>query len=245
MVDRDGVDGRSAQMALWIPPSWHQLRPLLEKFRDAKNANLDIHTDNEQELLDGEIYNLMCREGNICTLCSNFRYRTQLHRALEAAEREAMLNTDGSQTEQSPGSSVATRASDWLMADSSDDESPVQSIASQPVTLFLIYTKDDIVSSSSDALRQRITTSVEIFRVLYPTVRLLVIMHGIRLYALHGHNSTESSQSPQREAQAPLIHNLTLDDIICSLMVEYQVDTVEAEDDVELVSDGLLNESNA
>ncbi|GBE60435.1 hypothetical protein, conserved [Babesia ovata] len=194
---------------------------------------IDLYTDNEDEMLAGEIYQLMCREGNICTLCTNFTYRTHLSRAQDAAAREAMMNGDDTAESQSPGASVGARLPDLYAEESSDEEPATQQIANKPAVVFLIFTKEDM-KLSVEMLRQRIVTTVELFQVLYPNVRMLVVMHAVRLYALHGQNSPANSQSPQRDSQTPLMHNLTLDDIICSLMIEYQVDVVEAEDDVEL-----------
>ncbi|CDR94400.1 hypothetical protein, conserved [Babesia bigemina] len=223
-----------ARMSLWLPPPWYHVLPHLEKFREASNMHIDLYTDNKDEVLGGEIYHLMCREGNICTLCTNFTYRTHLSRARDAAARDAMANGDETAGSQSPGSSVGARLSDFNADESSDEEPATQQLANRPAVVFLIFTKEDIVKLSVEMLRQRITTTIELFQVLYPNVKILVVMHAVRLYALHGQNSPTDSQSPQRDSQTPVMHNLTLDDIICSLMIEYQVDVVEAEDDVEL-----------
>ncbi|GFE54129.1 asparaginyl-tRNA synthetase [Babesia ovis] len=220
------------QLALWLPPSWHRLKPHLENFKDAKNLEIDIFTDNERDIIDGELYNLMCREGNICMLSTNFVYKTHLSRALDTTALESMLQFEDSQGN-SVGDSVNSRVGEECLIDLSDDESEFLPATSNPAIFFLIFTKEDIVNVSVNVLKQRITTAVEVLKVLYSDVKVLLVMHAMRLYALHGNNITGDTQTSSQEAQ-PLIHSLCLDEIICSLMVEYQVDTVEAEDDVDL-----------
>lgn len=122
------------------------------------------------------------------------------------------------------------------ISDDSEDDWALQSMANEPAILFLIFTKDDVINSSAEMLRHQVNTNVRLLRALYPEIKLLVVMHGIRLYALHGCSSQGEAEFSQYGSQGPLIHSGALDDLICSLMVEHQVDTIEAEDDVELVS---------
>ncbi|ORM39591.1 uncharacterized protein BXIN_3046 [Babesia sp. Xinjiang] len=197
-------------MALWLPPLWHKLKPHLEQFRDAKNLQLEIYTENQHEILDDE----------------------------------AMLYGDDSPNNRSPGESTGSRVSDYYALESSDDETEFHKYPNKPATLFIIFTKDDIMNSSAEILKQRIVTTIEVLRMIHSNVKLLVIMHSIRIYALHGQTTTSDSQESLQEARAPHIHSVALDDIICSLMIEHRVDTIEAEDDVDLAKFMILASSS-
>lgn len=225
-------NARTAQMGIWLPPKWHRLREHLQNAIDSKSIPVFIHTSNDSELLSEGIYHIMCREGNICVLCTNFTYRTHLKKASDVRGKDARIPDPLAMYSPMPAKGAATPSR--CISDDSEDDWALQSMANEPAILFLIFTKDDVINSSAEMLRHQVNTNVRLLRALYPEIKLLVVMHGIRLYALHGCSSQGEAEFSQYGSQGPLIHSGALDDLICSLMVEHQVDTIEAEDDVEL-----------
>ncbi|EDO07308.2 uncharacterized protein BBOV_IV009540 [Babesia bovis T2Bo] len=219
------------KMALWLPPTWYRLKPHLEQYNEGRPLEVEILVNNDNEIVDKAVYDIMLKEGNICMLTTNFTYKTHLCRALGKDMPDIGSQLEDTQT--SVFESTERIFDTENLVNSSDEEAEFSTSPTKPAIFFLLYTKEDVLNCNIAVLKQRILTTVEILKVLYSNVTLVLVLHALRLYALHGNNQIGDTQLSQ-ESQSPLVHNVALDEIICSLVVEHQVDTIEAEDDVEL-----------
>lgn len=233
----------AAQISLWLPPSWNGLRLHLERLRDSKGIPITIHTSYDDELHTGVLYNSICGDGSIIAMSTNFTYRTHLSRVVDAKDRAAD-NHDESTSVQSRLSAMASPSMLRYMSDSSDEEMELRETANKFAIMFIVFTRSDVTNNSVEDLRKRIIKAIQQLRIFYEGVNIMVVMHGIRLYALHGYASQADSEHSHGGSQSQFIHSSALDDIICSLMVEYHIDTVEVEDDVDLAK-FLINASSA
>ncbi|EKX73904.1 conserved hypothetical protein [Theileria equi strain WA] len=206
-VDDDEYSSKRLRIGIWPSRSFKmfdEIIPELQSHKGSMETNVEVYRDNRDEFLSDDLFALVAHSDNVCLLGTNYNYQTHLDKAMMRKSK-----------------------------DTSDDESFTDEKCFKASTLLVIVSKEDLNRIELKDLQSHIISIIEPFKAFQANLKCILIMHGLRDYALHG-NMLRNKNGEIKVKDSHLLHTSMLNELTCHLLIHYDVDTVETDDAIDL-----------
>ncbi|KAK2196746.1 EME1-EME2 [Babesia duncani] len=209
---------------IWLQPTTKSYREISEEIQrqmELLGIPVTIYSDNYDELLSDDVYEFITKFDNAYLIASNFKYTTHLEKALRSKSKDLTFLGPAACTSPASSNSDLVELSD--LSDPCDTSNEDQFY--YPALGLIIATREDVQNSSFGLMQQNIISTVDSFKTILPEMKLILVLNGIRDYAMHA----------SEKGQENLHFNVgQLDELACRLLIEYRMDTMEVEDNVDM-----------
>lgn len=238
-VENDGSCSRRLRIGIWPSRSFKMLEELsleLQSQKGTMETEVEMYKDNRDELLSDDLYNLLHHSDNVWLLGTNYNYQTHLDKAIMKKSKVTFNIPEESRqidiSDQSPGLSVSSPVCSY-MSDTSDDESFTDEKFFNASALLVIVSRDYLDKIEFKNFQSHIVSIIEPFKAFQSNLKCILVMHGLRDYALHG-TRLRNKKGEMRVTDNFLLHASMLNELTCHLLIHYDVDTVETDDTIDL-----------
>lgn len=180
----------------------------------SEHSSIFVCYDIEKSSLSDDFKMLLLKHTNLVLISCNFRYKTMFQEK-QKYKNLLMDNIFSNDLRSFIGNMLSPTSDSDISTLNSDTE--LDTISTHLVLGFFIYNPDAL--DSNEPL-MCINSDVKKMRIMYPQIRIILILQGIRDMAIH---------FGKCDSKIP-INSGEIDDLICRLLISYQVDTVETRD---------------
>ncbi|UKJ88209.1 hypothetical protein MACJ_000653 [Theileria orientalis] len=222
------------RVGIWIPKTFKSFDSLLDLIKrevDASTADLEIFTNNIDNLIPETVYKYLCRHNNVCLVTTNFPYFTQVDRSFKKKSNDPEL-IESKTLDTSPVkffSPVSSPKSDTFYEEVSC--SGTMTVAA----VFIVLTKEDLQCKDVEYIKSRINEIIESFKLFHEYVKFMLIIHGIRDLHLINPIGVGENRGLQDD-NTILLKMAMMNELTSYLLVYHDVDTIETDDNGDLAN---------
>ncbi|UKK00614.2 hypothetical protein MACK_000688 [Theileria orientalis] len=222
------------RVGIWIPKTFQLFNSVLDLIRqevDTSTADLEIFTNNIDNLIPETVYKYLCRHNNVCLVTTNFPYLTQADKSFRKKSSDVEL-IESKTLDTSPmkvfSPSYSPKSDTFYEEVSCSGTMTVAAV-------FIVLTKEDLQCKDVEYIKSRINEIIESFKLFNEYVKFMLIIHGIRDLHLINPIGVGENKGLQDD-NTILLKMAMMNELTSYLLVYHDVDTIETDDSSDLAN---------